>query len=228
MNIIPGIYLIKNLTNGRGYVGSSSNIAKRLSEHKRLLGLGQHYNIRLQRAWVKYGPDQFVFDILEPIPDLAQLLDAEDRHIKALGKLAYNFREAAKGRQFHSAESRAKISASKKGKPKSPEHVAKMAASKRGSKASDATRQKMRDSHMGHGVSIITRDRIRASKMGKRTSDETKEKIRQANARCWANGRRQSPEAIAKMREASRRYWDEQMLKKAEAKTMCKGETKEL
>lgn len=54
-----GIYQICNIKNGKRYIGSSVNVDIRLYEHKRVLELGQHHNVYLQRAWDKYGPDAF-------------------------------------------------------------------------------------------------------------------------------------------------------------------------
>lgn len=59
-----GIYAIKNTINGRMYVGQSSNLKKRLNNHRRLLMLGRHHCARLQRAWVRYGPQSFSFTIV--------------------------------------------------------------------------------------------------------------------------------------------------------------------
>ena len=36
------------------------NVARRLREHKSLLHRGLHFNVHLQRAWNKYGPNEFV------------------------------------------------------------------------------------------------------------------------------------------------------------------------
>lgn len=45
----PGIYALE--LDGKFYIGSSKNINKRVTEHKRLLRLGTHYNKTLQHAY---------------------------------------------------------------------------------------------------------------------------------------------------------------------------------
>lgn len=60
-----GIYKITNKINGDSYYGSSVNIKKRWDKHIYDLKNGKHHNIKLQRAWVKYGEDNFIFEIIE-------------------------------------------------------------------------------------------------------------------------------------------------------------------
>lgn len=57
-----GIYIIKNIINGKIYIGSAVNLVRRLKYHKWGLDKNIHYNIYLQRAWVKYGESAFVFE----------------------------------------------------------------------------------------------------------------------------------------------------------------------
>lgn len=62
-----GIYKITNLKTGRWYVGSvvSSNFRLRFKRHLNLLLNGKHENLHLQRAFDKYGQENFEFKILE-------------------------------------------------------------------------------------------------------------------------------------------------------------------
>lgn len=60
-----GIYRIKNLLNNKCYYGSSKNIKNRWLKHKNELNKGKHINIILQRAWDKYGGDNFSFEVVE-------------------------------------------------------------------------------------------------------------------------------------------------------------------
>lgn len=58
---IPGVYLIVNLQNGKKYVGSSVNMYKRYIRHFWDLKNGKHRNTHLQRAYDKYGEENFTF-----------------------------------------------------------------------------------------------------------------------------------------------------------------------
>lgn len=62
---ISGIYCIKNIINGKMYIGQSHDINWRWTTHKRELKQGRHHNSYLQNAWDKYGDTAFVFMILE-------------------------------------------------------------------------------------------------------------------------------------------------------------------
>lgn len=59
------VYKILNLQNGKFYIGSTKNFEKRCKEHKTQLKGNYHCNIKLQRAWNKYGENNFNFIILE-------------------------------------------------------------------------------------------------------------------------------------------------------------------
>jgi len=60
-----GIYKIENIINKKCYYGSSKNIEKRWSCHKNDLNKNKHDNSYLQRAWNKYGKENFIFEIVE-------------------------------------------------------------------------------------------------------------------------------------------------------------------
>jgi len=62
---ICGIYIIKNNINNKIYIGQSIDIHKRWANHKNELKRNKHVNIHLQRAWNKYGEENFNFNILE-------------------------------------------------------------------------------------------------------------------------------------------------------------------
>ena len=64
-NDYSGIYKIENLVNGKIYIGQSVHIRQRWSEHKKELRHNRHKNKYLQRAWNKYGEENFKHEILE-------------------------------------------------------------------------------------------------------------------------------------------------------------------
>ena len=91
MNIIPGIYKIVNITNGKMYIGSSKNMMRRWKQHTSLLNNNHHHSVHLQRAWNKYGKENFMYEILKEMPTASdvELLDEERRFVESL-KPEYN------------------------------------------------------------------------------------------------------------------------------------------
>lgn len=62
---ICGIYKIKNLANGKVYIGQSVDINNRWAVHISDFKFQKHANLYFQRAWNKYGRNNFEFSILE-------------------------------------------------------------------------------------------------------------------------------------------------------------------
>lgn len=65
-----GIYSVTNKVNGHKYIGQSKNIYQRINSHKSLLRNGRHVYKNgepslLQRAWNKYGEDNFEFKVVQ-------------------------------------------------------------------------------------------------------------------------------------------------------------------
>ena len=64
-DIISGIYCIENIITHKKYIGQSINIKDRWSKHKSELNHQTHDNDYLQKAWNKYGENNFKFYIIE-------------------------------------------------------------------------------------------------------------------------------------------------------------------
>lgn len=59
-----GIYAIRNVQNGNLYIGSAVRFGWRSTKHRLYLDRGTHHSPHLQRAWKKYGPGSFRFELL--------------------------------------------------------------------------------------------------------------------------------------------------------------------
>lgn len=65
-----GIYKIVNKINGMVYVGQTKEkFHRRFWLHQWKLRKGNHDNVHLQRAWNKYGEENFIFEIIEILPE---------------------------------------------------------------------------------------------------------------------------------------------------------------
>jgi len=89
-----GIYLIINLQNNKFYVGSAVNVKKRKNKHLQQLRKNNHDNSYLQYSFNKYGESNFVFTLIEDVPDKNNLTIREQYWIDTLDacnkNIAYN------------------------------------------------------------------------------------------------------------------------------------------
>jgi group I intron endonuclease len=72
------IYKIRNVVNGKFYVGSAIDTRTRFRQHRRLLRKGTHHCKHLQASWNKYGEDVFKFEIVQQVEGRDRLEAAED------------------------------------------------------------------------------------------------------------------------------------------------------
>lgn len=112
------IYQITNMANGKYYIGSAESFARREWQHKYDLKRGTHKNPKLQAAWNKYGPDVFVFEIIEVVAEGREAFDVENTYLmRCIGDpQCYNINaDAYKPRlgQTHSEATKAKIRANR-------------------------------------------------------------------------------------------------------------------
>ncbi len=93
-----GIYKIPNKIDGKMYVGSSKNLKRRGNNHLKSLENNEHHNIFLQRAYNKYGKENFSFEVIL-ICEEKDLITYEDSIIKLYQTndkaFGYNLRKVA-------------------------------------------------------------------------------------------------------------------------------------
>lgn len=91
-----GVYRILNQANGRSYVGQSTDIKKRIAQHFSDLRAGRHDNSDLQAEWLLFGPDSFVWEVLERTEKEA-LCECERKWIEALCAFSYGYNMTSGG-----------------------------------------------------------------------------------------------------------------------------------
>ena len=100
-----GVYRIRNLINGKCYIGSSQGVQKRFSQHRTNLKRGVHGNKHLQAAWNAFGEVSFEFSVLEYVLDVAMLASREQAFIdlfdSANRECGYNSRAIAECNRGH-------------------------------------------------------------------------------------------------------------------------------
>ena len=62
-----GVFQVKNTVNGKVLLGSSLNLEGVWNGQRFKLSIGVHRNKELQKEWNEFGPDKFVFEILEVV-----------------------------------------------------------------------------------------------------------------------------------------------------------------
>ena len=146
-----GIYQIRNLVNNKIYIGSATNLRKRLNTHINKLKTNIHENKKLQNAFNKYGERNFTLEIIEFVEDKSKLLEHEQYWMNRFNvvKDGYNIQPIAGNSlgRIVTQETREKMSKNNarywKGE-NVPEHVRqnliKIAKSRIGSKNSKAVK----------------------------------------------------------------------------------------
>ena len=179
-----GVYVIRNIVNGRRYVGSSIDLERRRREHERQLLDGRHHNKFLQRCWSKHGAGAFAFEtILYCSPEMC--LFYEQRAMDGL-RPEYNAAPVA-GSQLgykHTEESRQKMSESR------PKDFSPMT----GKAHTEETKRRISDNRKGKGGAGWTqdrKDRISAALKGRPVTQEMRDRIS-----ATLTGHKQSPEQI--------------------------------
>lgn len=178
-----GIYSIVDVTDGKRYVGSATDIRARWSLHRSLLNRGKHHSPKLQNAWIKHGPESFRFEVLL-LCNRTNLFLYEQAAIDAFDVVEGGFNVMPRagrgsGRPVSDA-TRERMSRAHAGKKKSKAHAEAVAAAQRGRVFSEAHKEK-----------------LAAARRGK-PMQHAIEAMRKANV-----GRKMSPESISK-RQASR------------------------
>lgn len=230
-----GIYQIVNNTTGNIYIGSSKDIKNRIWTHHQYLNKGEHPNIHLQRAWNKYGKDDFIEETIITCPE--DMLLYYEQQFLDLGHPEYNIAKDAlapmRGRELPqdakdklrerftgrivSDETRRRMSIANSNPSEKVRERIREGAKNR-PPVSEETRLKQSMAKRGkpslrRGISLSqeTKDKISKSLLDKhiKLSPERIQQIREANLnREYKSGWRHSEEAKLKISEAAKRMWD--------------------
>jgi group I intron endonuclease len=191
------IYVIRNLVNGKVYVGQSVAFHRRRKDHLRTMRGAKHCNVHLSRAAQAYGWESFAFDVLEVVAEGVPLGAREFHWIQTLRandpQYGYNIMSPDPSGDGHDVpqEVRDKISAANRGRVLSEETRRRMSASRTGRKIPREVVQKVADAQRGKLVSAETRAKLSAALKGRKkgpVSAEARAKLSAA-----ARGRRHGP-----------------------------------
>ncbi len=147
-----GVYKITNIINNKVYVGSTCNsLYKRLHLHLMSLRNNKHFSKHLQRAWNKYGEENFKFEIIEICSTKEETLQKEEFYINSLqsfienkGYNIYQFAHTTKGNKW-SKEAKDRRKGFGKGKTLSLDTRKKQSIAAKGRIVKESTRIKLRN-----------------------------------------------------------------------------------
>lgn len=177
-----GVYAIRNKVNGKQYVGSAKVFLRRWYRHSEDLRNGSHHSVLLQRAWNKYGEDSFEFRILEETT-AKHAVAQEQVFLNWLQtydpRLGYNISPTANsslGVKF-SQETKAKMSAARKGKTVSKKTRERLSAIAKGRTYSPEICLRMSLARKGKPQSKEAVTKRAAANRGKTRSDESRKRM---------------------------------------------------
>lgn len=81
MEKISCIYRILNIKNTKSYIGSAIDFNRRKRRHLNLLRNNNHHSFKLQNSFNKYGEENFIFEILEIVTDIENIIKIEQKWI---------------------------------------------------------------------------------------------------------------------------------------------------
>jgi len=150
-----GIYGWKNSVNGKWYIGQSIDPEDRRKEHLQSLRAGRHYNKRWQEDFRFLGETAFEHHLIEECSP--ETLDTRERVWVAYYKsdqpeFGYNQTHGGNSVGMHTKETKAKISATLKGRRNTAEQIARFSAVRKGHLTSLETRAKMSAARKGKKI----------------------------------------------------------------------------
>ena len=165
---MPGVYCLKNTESGKKYIGSSTDVRKRLLEHRSRLQKGKHENRHLQAAYNKFGENSFICSVYKYIPrdKLARL---ETYYIQRLynkgvlynqAPIAYGAYSTGRGSYVPTEEHRRKISEAKKGWVPSEITRARNGATKLGKKWTEERKKNHPKSWLGKNHTDVSKNKM--------------------------------------------------------------------
>ena len=170
------VYKIINISNGNFYIGSTTQSKNRYRTHIRLLNANKHHCPHLQAAWNKYGPDSFIFKVVQEVTDTSEVHQFEQQWLNAHHGTpqCYNYAKYTDN--------------SNRGVPRAEPHKVKISVALKeyykthahpmiGKQHSDESKQLMRDNRKGKPVSESHKQKLRDANIGKKASDSTRQKL---------------------------------------------------
>jgi group I intron endonuclease len=175
---MKGIYKITNVVNGKVYIGQTQNLINRERNHFYCLGRNRHHNDHLQKAYNKYGKENFIFEALEESDEL----DNRELHwINKYGginsKLNYNLKNPLTNEFSDYVKSKHIKNTLGENNP----NYGNKWSEEQKKKLSEERKGKSLEESIGKEKADLVKQKMSKSQKGRKHPEEVKEKIRQAN-----------------------------------------------
>ena len=203
---IWSLYLITNKVNGKVYVGQAAEVAKRWYDHRKAVRMNKPTQI-VHHAMIKYGLDNFVFEIIACCRSQEDANYTETELVKQYDSFTGNgkgYNATLGGMNAPKTEEwKRKVSEKLMGHEVSQETRDKVSKGNTGKVRSEEFKKGVSDFHKGKIVSEETKEKLsninkgNTNFKGKQHSEEAKQKISKAN-----KGRKPSEAALKKAKEA--------------------------
>ena len=176
-----GIYKITNKENDKIYVGQTKNLNTRYGGHLYRIKRNEHHNEHLQRAFKKYGEDNFEYEILEEVKNVSNLDLREKYWIDHYGGInddnTYNFKDPL----LNEYNDYIKKKMSKNMTGENNPNYGNIWSEEQRKKASKQRKGISFEEKLGKEGAKKAKEKMSKAQKGRKQTEETKEKIRQAN-----------------------------------------------
>jgi group I intron endonuclease len=175
---MKGIYKITNKINGKVYIGQTDRLTERKREHFYRLEKQTHSNEHLQRAFNKYGKDNFIYEVIE---ECDELNERELYYINEYGGLNSDLNYNLKNPLTDEWSDYVRVKHSKNMTGENNPNYGNKWSDEQKEKASKERIGKTLEERIGVEKARKAKAKMSKSQTGRKHPDEVKEKIREAN-----------------------------------------------
>jgi len=177
-----GVYKIISKSLGKMYIGSSIDISLREKRHMNNLQKNRHTNYKLQEHYNQFGKDDLLFEVIELVDDINNLISTEQQWMTSLQTVRNGFNICPTAGNTlgykHTDKTKRFLSRMQIGKKLSHEQRKKIGNSLVGRVVTEETRKKISESNKGKPKSESHKQKMSESaKKRKPISEETRQKL---------------------------------------------------
>ena len=101
MKFKMGVFQIRNIINGKVFIGSTTDLKAIWFAQKLQLDVGIHHNAGLQKDWKQFGASNFVYEILEEIKQNDEKPIDYNKELKSLEEMVIAELQPYENKGYH-------------------------------------------------------------------------------------------------------------------------------